>query len=233
MSHPMNRKYIPQWYWFGGYNQDFLHLLQLSDAAQQYRQVDSAATARAQEAEDYLAPAFEYFDSFRYDAKELWELLSSPFSTANDLDDFVADEDEVGHLGPSPQLVYRDIERQEQEEEFEEDAKIVARYNELERENRAIDSDDEVHEDAETVDSSGSDDPFDESEEDDIEEDHWMRAKEKKLEKKLESAVNKRRLSRSSRASRTSSASMSPVELAEPLVASKRKRLSIECDDED
>ena len=221
-------------YWHqDGNNLEFVHLLELVDIADLHRQADPSDEEKTWEAEEYFAPALEYFDSFRDDANDLWDYISGPYRNTDDMDDFVA-EDEEEDDGPTTQDVYREIERQA---ELEEHDRMIARFENAKSESDDSDETDEKNNASDSEDASDEDEVQvvdDGLSSDDDEDDPWMQSKQNKLAKTLQ----KRRLSKHShRTSRTSRASQSPevIELKRPAVAAsnKRKRSSLAILDSD
>ena len=229
-------------YWHrDGNNLDFVHLLHLVDLAERYRDVDPLNESLSQEAEEYFEPLQRFVKSFRKDAKDLWDSISGPYRNIDDLGDFVADDDddEVAD-GVSARLMHREMELQAQEEELDDDAEQVSRYQELYQ--AAVDEDDESSRDETSASENGgeecgeSDEDADLHDSDDESEDSWIKERRKKMEK----TIRKRQSKEFRRTSRTSRASLSP-ETMKPKGASlsnsskKRNLLTIEdsSDDDD
>jgi len=106
-----------RWYWSEGNKDIFVDLVRqvedaeacreviLDNAGQQQDDEDnvsdddsrSANNKNVQEAEKYLQPALDYFDTFATISSDLWEIIAAPYRkvTQKDLSDFIAPDDQV------------------------------------------------------------------------------------------------------------------------------------------
>ena len=208
-----------------------MHLLHLVDLAERLRNVDILNESLVEEAEEYFAPLHQFLKSFRKDAKDLWDYISGPYLNIDDLGDFVAGDDEDVADGVSARLMYRELELQKQEEELDDDAELVSRYQHMSQagdDSGESSRDESSTSEEEGEESNGSDEGAGLSDSDDESEDSWMKERQKKMAK----TIRKRQSKEFRRTSRTSRASLSP-ETIKPQGASissskKRNILTIE-----
>jgi len=196
-------------YWFGGNNYDFVHLLELVEAAEGVRDLAQTENPtrsmkeKVKDAKRYVKNAEDFFKSFDRDANALWERITGPYQMDDsaDLDGFIADEenddgdddddDRNGEI--SAMAVYREVERKAQEEEMRLDQEKFDRYRQLDEEiGDEADSNGELHdgEDVEAEDDVKYTGLVESSEED---EDEWVtqRSSRKRGRKKQGSAFKK------------------------------------------
>lgn len=111
-----HRRYAPSQgsmstYWSSGNNFNFVLLLYKMNIAEQYRDlVDSTTDEEEQERiENYMAVAFDYFESFQDHALASWAQLSRPFEKGNDDDirDFLDDDNDVEDDVETPHFAMR------------------------------------------------------------------------------------------------------------------------------
>lgn len=191
-------------YWFGGNNYDFVHLLELVEAAEDVRDLAQTENPtrsmkeKVKEAQRYVKNAEYFFDSFARDANALWERITGPYQMDDsaDLDGFIADEenddeDRIGEI--SVMAAYREVDRKAQEEEMRLDQEKFEHYRQLDEDIGDDDeSNDELHdgEDGESEDDVKYTGLVESSEED---EDEWVtqRSSRKRGRKKQDSAFKK------------------------------------------
>jgi hypothetical protein len=163
-------------YWLSGSNFEFVQLIENVDKVQTYR-LEGADEGLSDSgglrdgSHETLAKGEQFFSSFRHDAKALWNVLSAPYSTQNDVGDFVVDDRAEDNDADEARLAHLEFMRDGMEEEMEEDRKWVARLEELSEE-----KEDEV--DSYEVELSEEDDLGEEE----SSEDEWLAKKRKSME---------------------------------------------------
>jgi hypothetical protein len=162
-------------YWLGGCNFEFVHLLENVDKVEMYRFREAGEeisdSGDCDEA-DMLAKGEQYFRSFRHDAEALWDSLSAPYSTRNDVGDFVVEDGAEANDGvDEARLAHLEFMRDSMEDEMEEDRRWVARLEEQsEKKEDEMDSyEDEMSEEDDQDDEESS-------------EDEWLAKKRKSIE---------------------------------------------------
>lgn len=189
-------------YWFEGNNASFLLLLSLISHASHCRDVvadfdenSSNDDDKVRNAEKYLQPAVNFFESFADEAEDLWKMISQPFErgTKEEIHDFIADDNEAEN---DDSAMYRSFNIQSAMDEHASNRKKAAEYYE-----RSKDMDSDVASGDGDYSSKGSEDIIDNSElifEDDSAEDmddgddEWQQGIVGKIQSKIESSRRKR-----------------------------------------
>ncbi len=232
-------------YWIYGNNCDFVLLLSLMAHANLCREItkDSDALsdddpAAVENAEQYLLPCDEFFESFAKDARSIWNVVTSPFRkiTKEEINDFIADDEydeqedsdvaEAEEPFLSHQALHMQAELEELERERYQDERLAERYeNEVKRLRQKDDDslDQSVVDDERDVASDDDDDPqVSAAESDSMHDDEWQTSILEKRVTRIKALTPQKRAGRRR-------VSMSSMKVASP----KKRWNAIRTDDKD
>eukprot|EP00980_Cylindrotheca_fusiformis_P007687 scaffold1618_cov109-Cylindrotheca_fusiformis.AAC.1 len=123
-----------QTYWFSGYNQSYLYLLNEMKKAEEYKErlASGADDSSDEEAEAYVAKAQKFFKSFEDGVQQAWDEISAPFRRNNDdIRDFLADdEDEEVDNEQAHFVARRAIEGDDEGDQNDFASKLARKYAE-------------------------------------------------------------------------------------------------------
>ncbi|KAL3937608.1 MAG: hypothetical protein SGBAC_007317 [Bacillariaceae sp.] len=135
---------VMQHYWYSGYNQSFVYLLDNIRLAESYREILDSAPSEVGEAAEYLSKIQDFADTFQDKAKKLWEYISAPFGKGQDdirnwLDDDNVEE-ENGEFSHSVAMRAMDTTYESDQNDFTH--KLERKYAESSNYHEKSDSDD-------------------------------------------------------------------------------------------
>lgn len=152
-------------YWYEGNSESFIYLLYQMEQLR-YEKAHDNHESGSESGINALAKCRSYFQSFRDNAMDLWERISSPFSAGkeDDMQDFLDDGEEVGEEAG----IHHVFDREEAAAVQEEDEELARYYKEKAEEK----NDDESRQYAE--DQSENEDNYEPVEASESEEDEWV-----------------------------------------------------------
>jgi hypothetical protein len=173
-------------YWLDGYNFEFVYLVQQTDKASACRAIvdrnELDDPEELTEATEFLEKGTNFFVSFQKDAEALWDAISAPYSTRDDIGNFVVKDGAEEEDPDAGRVAHLAFVRQGMEDEMEEDKKWVERLQRMAGDNGEEEADDEEHDDEsdvhrETARQQGDGDVSSEESEDE-----WMAEKRVSME---------------------------------------------------
>jgi hypothetical protein len=219
-------------YWYDGHNSDFVLLLSLISHAALCRQIvkDADVTSRNEDrdaveaAEEYLRPAWSFFESLSSAERIIWNTVAAPFlkQSQDEIRDFIAGEDYASEgeedVGDEPIISHRALLMQSEMKAFqreqEEGRKLAAHYEKMVQK---LQSDDSLNDEEEANDAASYDtEEYDElqdvndysrrrSSESEEAEDEWQETILKKRVSKVKSQTPRERSSGRRRVSMSTS----------------------------
>jgi len=244
-------------YWNEGNSEIFIYLLHLMERAKLLRdeaKKGNQATRGYEEAREFAENMQMFWDSFERRAKSMWELLASPYEKeSDDINDFFANGDE--EVDESHRIHINAILSQDGSQAYTPEEEIIAAL----KAKRACKGEVEGSSDSDDAGSENSDPEEDDGleveessvdvihpgyySEDDEEQDDWMKEKLSKRKSKGRASkppgkiigakkLGRSRKSNSIKLSRNLSATPSTLPSSEQLLSQKRRRITVESEDE-
>jgi hypothetical protein len=173
-------------YWLDGYNFDFVYLVQQTDKANACRLIVNANEVEdaedLAEAIDFLEKGKTYFASFQHDVKALWNAISAPYSTQDDVGNFVVEDGAEEEDPDAGRMAHLAFMRQGMEDEMEEDKKWVERLQRVAEGNREQEDDDAELQEESDVDYEAARHQYDSDISSEASEDEWMAKRRASME---------------------------------------------------